>query len=639
MQIDFFKKNNILVTKENTNESGNIYVACPECAKRKDKQTETAWLEKHVLQVNLNDNYFKCLRCGWYGSEKSGIIHKEAKAVHRDTPGTFPACESVLKYFESREIDRDTVNNFGIRSWSYKNDPETIIFPHAISSDLVVNHKYRKIDKSRMWQDKAEKLGEPYQIFVGIQFLQHQNYVYIVEGEIDLLSLHAVGEFNVLSVPSGGIPEDAKNLSNKMKFLDNSYNYIKDIKEFRFMLDDDPVGKRMEKELARRLGRGKCKIVNMPDGLKDANKILVDLGAETLINTLENLKEYPIAGIITIESVENEIFDILENGYPNYPRTTIWSKEDKKLRYQRKNLIVRTGISGRGKTTFIDALNLNYALSSYYDNEKPYKIAYWGAEGGDVKDAMIKHLCYIAGKHDGIYYDKNINNFEKLTKGNSARAREFLHEYMFYLETTSKEANTMEKVLELTGQLVSSKGIQALIIDNFSNLSIENAQSYEKDYHQKILGFMNQKKKELDINITLIAHPRKIAAKEKNSSAPDWFTDYEQCTLMDINGSVMFKNLACHGGITGMKYDENTQQVLTTNTYEKVKSKYNGRAGYSEYRFSSFTGRFLPHYESLDNEIYTPYFKQDYLAENFNFQDYAKSFENEILKVDANRFF
>ena len=96
--------------------------------------------------------------------------------------------------------------------------------------------------------------------------------IYVVEGEIDALSLHEAGLYSVCSVPNG-----ASKGSQRLEYLDNCWEYFVD-KGIILCTDNDQAGLSLRNELARRFGQGRCKYVEFGD-YKDANDILVSKGA------------------------------------------------------------------------------------------------------------------------------------------------------------------------------------------------------------------------------------------------------------------------------------------------------------------------------------------------------------------------
>ena len=107
-------------------------------------------------------------------------------------------------------------------------------------------------------------------IFYNLDAVKDEKVVYVVEGEIDALSLHEAGVYNVVSVPNG-----ASKGNQKLEYLDNCWKYFEDKERIVLFTDGDEAGYALREELGRRLGFERCVKVNYPEGCKDANEILI----------------------------------------------------------------------------------------------------------------------------------------------------------------------------------------------------------------------------------------------------------------------------------------------------------------------------------------------------------------------------
>jgi twinkle protein len=123
--------------------------------------------------------------------------------------------------------------------------------------------------------------------------------VIIVEGELDKLSLEEAGYRNVVSVPSGALPPrrvsaaaggGAPAAPAGHRQLDAKFAFVARAEAalagaaILLAVDADAPGLALAEELARRLGRGRCRLLRWPTGCKDANDFLMgaDLAAAGL---------------------------------------------------------------------------------------------------------------------------------------------------------------------------------------------------------------------------------------------------------------------------------------------------------------------------------------------------------------------
>ncbi|BBL73186.1 toprim domain-containing protein [Methylomagnum ishizawai] len=92
-------------------------------------------------------------------------------------------------------------------------------------------------------------------------------WVVIAEGEIDAMSLHAYGA-PALSVPFGG------GTGAKQDWIEHEFDHLERFDEVFLCLDSDGEGRKATLEIADRLGRHRCRVVELPGGHKDANECL-----------------------------------------------------------------------------------------------------------------------------------------------------------------------------------------------------------------------------------------------------------------------------------------------------------------------------------------------------------------------------
>ena len=160
-----------------------------------------------------------------------------------------------------------------------KRNSMVIGFPYY-SHDLLVNVKYRTLDK-RFWQSKgAEKM------LYGLNDVLGNNEIIIVEGELDKLALEEAGITNVVSVPDGAparvkegeLPSAEED--TKYSYLWNSRAWLDQAVRIVIATDNDGPGDALAEELARRLGRERCWRVRWPLTKKDHDFVSASFGEE-----------------------------------------------------------------------------------------------------------------------------------------------------------------------------------------------------------------------------------------------------------------------------------------------------------------------------------------------------------------------
>ena len=79
---------------------------------------------------------------------------------------------------------------------------------------------------------------------------------------MDKLALEEIGITNCISVPDGAPNPGTKNFQSKFSYLDNCWEYFKDVENVYICSDNDTNGRVLLEELSRRIGRERCFIKN-----------------------------------------------------------------------------------------------------------------------------------------------------------------------------------------------------------------------------------------------------------------------------------------------------------------------------------------------------------------------------------------
>jgi 5S rRNA maturation endonuclease (ribonuclease M5) len=237
--------------------SGRYYTVCPQCSHdRKKKQAKS-------LSVEISKGVWKCHHCGWKGGLK-----KANSNGHHHFENKTPLSDFWIEWLLKRNISQDVANTMRITcgpAWMVQAGEKvsTIQFPFFKNGQLI-NTKYRDADKHFQLTK-----GAPL-ILYNLDGIKDCSEVFIVEGEMDALSLIQKGINNVVSVPNGA--------NNNLNFIDNCQDELKHVTRFNILTDFDGPGERLAYDLAQKLGPEKCFRLTLAEGCKDANEMLCKHG-------------------------------------------------------------------------------------------------------------------------------------------------------------------------------------------------------------------------------------------------------------------------------------------------------------------------------------------------------------------------
>lgn len=206
-----------------------------------------------------------------------------------------PPSDEIIRYFATRGIAPETMAAYRVAS----DDQGNIAFPFYNGAEMV----YVKFRRPRQplkgepkeWQDKGCK-----PILFGMDLCSFSLPLVITEGQIDALSLYEAGARNVVSVPGG---------CENLDWIEHCWDFLEKFKTIVLFGDCDEPGRKMVRNVTRRLDEARCMVVDeypqKPDGTscKDANEILTTLGPDALMATLASAKAVPLKGVIQLAEV------------------------------------------------------------------------------------------------------------------------------------------------------------------------------------------------------------------------------------------------------------------------------------------------------------------------------------------------
>ena len=530
--------------------SGEITTTCPKCSHNRKKSKDKC------LGVNLDKKVWRCNHCNW-----SGFLKNEMQKIEYKKPewkNKTELSEKVVKWFETRSISQKTLLKARItdgKEWmpQSQKDENVIQFNYFRDNELV-NIKYRNAVK----QFKLFKDAEL--IFYNLDGIKNSESCFIVEGEMDALSLIEAGIDNVISVPNGATLN-----TNNLQYLDNCYEYFENKTEILLWLDNDIAGRKLKYDLAERLGFERCKFIEIED-CKDANEYLIKYGLNAVI-TVQSLSQYfPLDGVYTISDVSNEIDDMYFHGLDKGVNVEI---PNFNLNIVKGYLTVITGIPSHGKSDFLDYLCLQLRILHNWRG------CFYSPENRPTQLHFSKLVRKISGKHwDGQ---------NRITLDEVNEIKEYLNKFVWFLKPEKDFSLTsILKQIALTKQRY---GLEYFVIDAWNKIEhADDKTSYIGKCLDEIVTFCELN----NVHCFLVAHPTKIKKDLNNNK-------YAVPTLYDIAGSANFYNKADNGICVYRDFETNKSYVHI----QKIKFDHWGTEGCAEFDYDLKSKRY--YVDILDN--------------------------------------
>ena len=215
------------------------------CPKGHDSKTKSFKINK------ANPHLFKCFgaSCGWTGnvitfakfingseSYKPAVElirgHKPlAKIVNKPKPQIQPAVKEIqIDYLQNKKLALQYIKNLTnnspvykyllkrglieqtIRAYGLGADKNNLAMPIFDIRNKIVGFKYRSIKDKKYWFSKGLNKSNYLYSLRSLQYIRQAKAVYLLEGEIDAISLYQVGFRNCLSIMGGDFNENQMNL-------------------------------------------------------------------------------------------------------------------------------------------------------------------------------------------------------------------------------------------------------------------------------------------------------------------------------------------------------------------------------------------------------------------------------------------
>ena len=520
--------------------SGEVKTTCPKCAQQRKKKNDPS------LGVNIDDGVWKCHHCGWSGSVNQ-YVRPEARPELKS--------DKIFTYFTNRSILPETVTKFQISEgveWMPQDQKEhkVICFNYYLEDDLI-NIKFKTSDKMFKMVKDARKI--PY----NINSIKDQDYVIICEGEEECMVWDQCNRTSVVSVPNGA----SKN-NNNLEWLDSVYDMFEG-KIIYLATDNDEPGRKLGEDLARRFDAADIRIIRFPEGQKDANDCLKAFGGLFVSRLFDDAQHMAVKEIAIVDDYLETILSYQENGFPvgykvNLPET------DKHLSWNRGELVVVSGIPTFGKTTWLDYM---YVRLSQING---WKFGIFSPE--NMAPLKIMRLAeQLSGKP-----------VTQMNRSELNRMLEIIKTRFYFFNTEKMEDFTLGALLKTAQTMVKRYGIDCLCLDPFNY--IDNP-SKEESTHDRAGDLLRELKKfavHHDINVTLVAHPRK---QDKTGG------QYNVPRMYDIAQSSHFYNVPDVGIIVHRTFVDGVNDPVEV-FVQKIKHHFRGQLGSIQYNFDRATGRY-----------------------------------------------
>lgn len=481
------------------NQSRDVKVKCPACAEQGKKN-----LNDPCLSLIPSDGKGHCFKCGTIfiidKNEPKEKIDSKTKFKAVVPSNTTLLSEHGVGFFRGRRISQAVINKHRIGQKDMM-----VAFPY-FKDGVVVNVKYRGI-KEKTFSQTAGGSHLVYNFDGAMKALDEKltKDVLITEGEIDAMSFEEVGFPAAVSLDSGSPNPADRNISGKFECIDNSFELFDRADIIYLAVDNDINGKISEKELIRRFGAEKVKLVEFGK-YKDANEVLLYEGREYLKKLLDTAKEIKIAGIFKMEDCYDEVMEMITNGLTK-GTSTYMPSIDKAWKWRVGEVNLWTGYTNEGKSTLLRYLEM---LKAKFDG---WKFALFVPEDmplAEFMEGMIHMYC-------GRPTDPEMKVIATLEQIKEAMVFINDHFYIVYPEA----GFTLDTLLEKFKYLIKRHGVRAVDIDPYNQVEHQYGKASREDlYISEFMGKLKRFAVQNSVAVNLVAHQTKPEKKNQDGTYP-----------------------------------------------------------------------------------------------------------------------
>jgi twinkle protein len=543
---------------------GDQKLMCPRCSHLRRNKADPCL----SLTIKPDGAVWKCHNCEWSGGASDRPSHERYHAqpprkppVRIDRrPEALPA--QALTFFADRGISEDALR-FADVGWSTARN--SVMFPYRKPGDTaLVNAKFRKLPKDGFSQIKD---GEKVYWLLDKLDPAIAPDLFIVEGEMDALSLIEAGVPNVLSVPDGA-PKTVGHgdqHAKKFSFVSACDEWIQPFERIVLAVDADGPGEALGEELARRYGKDRCWVVKWPVGIKDANEYLIEHGKVALAEWCRRSKPWPIDGLYDVSDYRDAVLSLFWKGRARGTSTGFPSL-DGLYTVAPGQLTVVTGIPNNGKSEWVDQIMVNLAKRDGWT----FGICSFENEPPDHISKLIEKWVTMP------FWD---GPPPRMTSYNVEAAMDAMDEHFHFIRNQRDEGPTIQWILDKARQLVKRQGILGLVIDPYNEIEHRRPGNMtETEYVSFMLAELTRFAKLHAIHVWFIAHPAKMKADDRGKVPVPG--------LYDISGSANFVNKTDNGVVIHRGEVEGTTDVFI----RKIRHKWVGQRGRATLSYDRVTG-------------------------------------------------
>lgn len=453
-----------------------------------------------------------------------------------------------------RGLDIEQCVRMGFTSAEVRGSDDWIAIP-TMRGDRAVRWKYRRVNKvegeANFLQDRdGEQCVWNVDALHDLSLAGHP--LVITEGELDTVAAIQSGIVRTVSLPNGSTIPSGMDTS---AWIDEILEALPKTEQIIIATDADEPGEKAMRELAVRLGAGRCRYMTYPHGCKDLNDAAKLYGQRGVVESYNRARWCKVEGVFRM----SELPDVPE---PEALTTGISGMGEHYL-VRPGDFCVMTGIPGHGKSTFANDLACRMA------ERHGWSIGFASFEQSPKIDHRRALRTWFNGKPAHQQTAQELQD-----------ADEWIDKRFGFVVPDDDVDATLDYVIEKCASMVVRYGCKMIVIDPWNELDHERGRDQTMtEYVNGAIRRFKRFARTFDVHLVIVAHPTKLS-RQNDGKLP-------MPSLYDISDSAAWANKADVGIIIHRDEARTIVKVAKSRYHDKI-----GKPGQVELTFSPHNNRF-----------------------------------------------
>jgi len=536
---------------EEVNNKGFVkfHLPCPLCS------------SSDAVSVNANNSAY-CFSCQEYIKEYD--MHSQPTTTNSNNEYEVKNFMQDSNYAEivDRGISEPTCKKFGV---TVKMDSMGSITSHYYpyhdiqGAKIATKTRYTKLKEFSI-QGNTKNPG-----LFGQHLFSKNKYIIVTEGELDCLSAYQMmvkGTYHtpVVSIKNG-IASAVKDIKVSLEWLENNFDNV------LLNFDNDEHGIDGAMKVAELFSPGKCKIMHLPEGFKDASDCLTKNKIQIYNKAFWDAKVFAPDGIINANTLLDDVLKPMTKSFVQYPFEGL-----NKITYglRPSELVTFTAGSGLGKTQVMREV-VHHIIKSTEDNigllmlEETPVITSKGLMSVEANQRLHLPDVHVSKEEMKSYFDATLGT-----------GRVFMFDHF--------GSNSIDNIVSRVRFLSKGLDCKYVVIDHISIIVSDQQHGDERRALDEIMTRLRTLVQETGISLIVVSHLRRPEGKGHEEGAAT--------SLSQLRGSASIGQLS--DIVIGLERDAQNDdpEVRNTTRIRVLKNRFSGITGpCCDLRYDIDTGR------------------------------------------------